>query len=98
MQGSQEQPGIVPRAIEELYRLKHKMEVNGHYRVTCDCYMVQLYVDNLIDCFVTGGNSLTQLNQMSNKVKLEIREDPHTGMIQILNTTMISVTNFAEAT
>ena len=67
------------------------MEVNGHYRVTCDCYMVQLYVDNLIDCFISGGNnnSLTQLGQIQNKVKLEIREDPHTGMIQILNTTMI---------
>lgn len=84
MQGTPEQPGIVPRAIEELYRLKTRMEVNGHYRVTCDCYMVQLYIDNLIDCFGTSNGSLTQLNQISqNRVKLEIREDPHTGMIQI---------------
>ena len=81
MQGTADQPGIVPRAIEELYRLKTKMETNGHYRVSCDCYMVQLYVDNLIDCFGSSNNSLTQLNQIQNRVKLEIREDPHTGMI-----------------
>jgi hypothetical protein len=52
MQGTSEQPGIVPRGIEELYLLKSKMEANGHYKVSLECYMVQLYVDNLIDCFV----------------------------------------------
>lgn len=40
MQGTDEQPGIVPRAIEEIYSLKQRMEGNGHYRVTFECYMV----------------------------------------------------------
>jgi hypothetical protein len=40
MQGTQEQPGIVPRAIDELYRLKSRMESNGHYKVSLECYMV----------------------------------------------------------
>jgi len=40
MQGTPESPGIVPRAIDELYRLKSRMESNGHYRVSLECYMV----------------------------------------------------------
>ena len=54
--------------------MKQKMEFNDHYQVNLECYMVQLYVDNLIDCFG---------NQTGPKVKLEIREDPHSGMIAI---------------
>lgn len=40
MQGDSQSPGIVPRALKELYRLKRSMEENGHYIVTFECYMV----------------------------------------------------------
>ena len=79
MQGTPDYPGIVPRSVQELYHLKHKMESSGHFRVNLECYMVQLYADNLSDCFVPSTSSQKELN----RVKLEIREDPQTGMISI---------------
>jgi hypothetical protein len=95
MQGTDEQPGIVPRAIEEIYSLKQRMEGNGHYKVTFECYMVQLYVDSLIDCFVSSSTS--QQHLQIKPVKLEIREDPSNGIINIHNTTILPITTLKEA-
>lgn len=92
MQGVEGSPGIVPRAIEELYRQKQKMESNGHYIVSLECYMVQLYIDNLIDCFSSQTSSQSQLQK-----KLDIREDHNTGMIFIQNTTILPIINREEA-
>ena len=91
MQGTAEQPGIVPRAIEELYRHKARMERNGQFTVSMECYMVQLYVDNLIDCFYPGGGNSAL------KAKLEIREDHKTGMIGIHNSTIKQIKSLEEA-
>ena len=54
--------------------------------------MVQLYVDTLIDCFIppnTGPGSIQK--------RLEIREDPSTGMIQVLNTQILDIQSLTEA-
>ncbi len=48
--------------------------------------MVQLYIDSLIDC-------LSQKQQ----VKLEIREDPNSGMIVINNSTTIPINTLNDA-
>ena len=43
IQGSPDRPGIVPRALEELFTLKKNKELS--YTVQFECYMVELYLD-----------------------------------------------------
>lgn len=50
MQGTDEQPGIVPRALEELYQLKIRMESYNTLEINFECYMAELYVNTLYDC------------------------------------------------
>ena len=67
MQGSENEPGIVPRALEELFFIKQKMEKDSHYQISLECYMVELYCNNLIDCY--------NHSQSKDKRPLEIREE-----------------------
>jgi hypothetical protein len=54
MSGEGELMGIVPRSFKELFDLKAKMEIDGHYQVSFECYMVELYLDRLIDLLSDG--------------------------------------------
>lgn len=45
IQGSDGNPGIVPRAMQELFGLRHKLQSNQGYQITFECYMVELYLD-----------------------------------------------------
>jgi hypothetical protein len=53
IQGDKEQPGIVPRALEELYNIKRRLEKFQTFTVTFQCYMVELYLDKLQDLLVS---------------------------------------------
>ena len=44
IQGTPDMPGIVPRALSELFQLKQKYEANG-FSVNFECYIVELYLD-----------------------------------------------------
>ena len=43
IQGSPENPGIVPRALEELFILKNTKEQS--YSLEFECFMVELYLE-----------------------------------------------------
>ena len=43
IQGSPENPGIVPRALEELFILKNTKEKS--YSLEFECFMVELYLE-----------------------------------------------------
>ena len=65
------------------------MEKSNHYTIQLECYMVELYMDKLID--------LMPNNSGQKPPKLEIREDPTTGLVSILNVTMHTVNALKEA-
>lgn len=90
IQGDQEKPGIVPRALEELFSIKRRLEKLQTFTVTFQCYMVELYLDKLQDLLIQEQQGVT-------RPKLELREDPDTGMINILNVTMHGVSSLEEA-
>ena len=71
IQGTEENPGIVPRALQELFQLKNRLEHNDHYSIKFECYMVELYLDQLIDLLNPNRNV-----HGAGRAKLEIREDP----------------------
>jgi hypothetical protein len=49
IQGTESNPGIVPRSLDELFKIKQRMEKNDHYKVVLECYMVEIYKSNLED-------------------------------------------------
>lgn len=91
IQGTPENPGIVPRALDELFSLKTRYETQLGYTVTFECYIVELYLDQLHDLLCP-----TDL-PASEKPRLELREDPETKMINILNVQQHALESFEEA-
>jgi hypothetical protein len=53
--------------LEELFTLRQRMEKSNQYTVQLECYMVELYMDKLIDLMPS---------ESTKRPKLEIREDP----------------------
>jgi len=51
--------------------MKARMEKNDHYRVSFQCYMVELYCNNLIDLFYEQPEGFGSV-----RPKLDIKEDP----------------------
>lgn len=49
IQGPDENPGIVPRALEEMFALRTRLEKSQQFSITFECYMVELYMDRLLD-------------------------------------------------
>lgn len=47
--GSPEDPGIIPRAVAAIFDLADKCR--GQMRVTVESYMVELYLENLVDLY-----------------------------------------------
>ena len=76
MSGTQAQPGIVIRTFQSLFQGKVRMERDNHFSVTFYCYMVELYLDKLIDLLAVVE---------ADNYRLDIREDQHTGMVYIQN-------------
>ena len=78
--GPEDNVGIVPRSLMELFERKVKMEKSNQFSVRFECYMVELYLDKLVDLLNGGKN---QNSSTLNKDKLDIREDPNTGLVYI---------------
>ena len=51
-----------------------RVERDNHFNVTFYCYMVELYLDKLIDLLADAE---------AENYRLDIREDQHTGMVYI---------------
>ncbi|CAG9319665.1 unnamed protein product [Blepharisma stoltei] len=73
IQGSPDNPGVTPRAVDELFRILNSMP--SHYSWEVKCYMVELYLDNLVDLFCPKEN-------LGNPPPLNIKKDPK-GMVVI---------------
>ena len=52
--GTQDNLGIVPRSFMEMFNIKNKLEKDGHFNVKFECYMVELYLDKLLDLLTSG--------------------------------------------
>ena len=88
---SDKMDGIVPRSFNEMFEIKQKMEKDGHYQVKFECYMVELYLDKILDLLTSGQkkNGSTQ-----NQERLDIREDSRTGMVYVQNAKIKTLTTF----
>ena len=91
IQGTPENPGIVPRALSELFMLKNKYESNHNYTINFECYIVELYLDQLHDLLYSPETS------QSEKPKLELVKDPNTEMISINNVQMCQLQSLEDA-
>ena len=58
IQGTPQNPGIVPRALSELFSLKERYEKNQAFTVTFECYMIELYLDQLHDLFANESQQM----------------------------------------
>jgi hypothetical protein len=74
MHGNAENPGITPRAVDELFNLISNLQ--NHCEINISCHMVELYMDTLIDLLPQKG--------LKKPLHLEIKEDIK-GMIYIQN-------------
>ncbi|KAG5007702.1 hypothetical protein JHK82_025625 [Glycine max] len=81
--GSDNNPGLTPRAIAELFRILRRD--NNKYSFSLKAYMVELYQDTLIDLLPKNGKHL----------KLDIKKDS-TGMVVVENVTVMSISTIEE--
>jgi hypothetical protein len=85
--------GIVPRSFNEMFEIKHRMEKDGHFTVKFECYMIELYLDKILDLLTTGHKSVKQ-SSTQNQDKLDIREDAITGMVYVQNAKIKTLNTF----
>tara|TARA_B100000073_G_scaffold86961_1_gene67726 strand:- start:46 stop:3765 length:3720 start_codon:yes stop_codon:yes gene_type:complete len=83
--GDDANPGLTPRAISEVMRCVHRD--SNKCSVKMECYMLELYRDDLIDLLLPQGAIETP--------KLEIKKDKK-GWVTVPNATVVSVTSTEE--
>ncbi|CAN6241304.1 unnamed protein product [Urochloa humidicola] len=82
--GSDNNPGLTPRATSELFRV---MKRDGNkYSFSLKAYMVELYQDNLVDLL---------LPKNAKQQKLEIKKDSK-GVVTVENATVVSISSIEE--
>jgi hypothetical protein len=85
--------GIAPRAIHELFHIAKLNSTKLDFKI--QCYMVELYNDNLVD-LLSDQSLKHQLNNAKiNNEKLAIKKDTR-GMVYIQNITMHTAKNASE--
>jgi hypothetical protein len=84
--------------LQELFEIKARTEKGDKFRLRFECYMVELYMDKLIDMFdpyvQKRSNDLAKQNELK---KLEIREDQYSNMIYIQGVKQVQVNSKEEA-
>ncbi|CAL5024868.1 unnamed protein product [Urochloa decumbens] len=82
--GSDNNPGLTPRATSELFRV---IKRDGNkYSFSLKAYMVELYQDNLVDLL---------LPKSAKQQKLEIKKDSK-GVVTVENATVVSISSIEE--
>jgi len=81
--GSDENPGLTPRAVKELFKVAERDANKFSFTITC--YMMELYQDNLVDLLVTGAD----------RPKLEIKKDAK-GWVTVQNASITHVNSWQE--
>lgn len=94
--GTPENMGIVPRSLMEMFKIRQKLEKDGHYQVKFECYMIEIYLDKLND-LLNGGQKVANQTSTKNQDKLEIREEERKGLVYVQNARMKVLNNFYEA-
>ncbi|KAK7346176.1 hypothetical protein VNO80_20691 [Phaseolus coccineus] len=82
--GSDNNPGLTPRAIAELFRILRRD--NNKYSFSLKAYIVELYQDTLIDLLAPKNGKHS---------KLDIKKDS-TGMVVVENVTVMSISTIEE--
>ncbi|CAM8989251.1 unnamed protein product [Rhodiola kirilowii] len=82
--GSENNPGLTPRATSELFKIMRK-DANK-YSFSLKTYMVELYQDTLVDLL---------LPKNSKRLKLDIKKDAK-GMVSVENVTVASISTIEE--
>lgn len=84
--GSEGDPGLTPRAIDQLF---HNIEADSHkVSYSVKCYMLELYQDMLQDLLLPTRKGVPS-------PKLEIKKDPR-GMVTVQGSTLIEVSSAKE--
>lgn len=84
MQGTDEMPGVTPRAFSELFSLLRRLP--EHYQWKVSCYMVELYLDTLLD--LLKPNARAQAHAEALVIKKDL-----TGMVEIPGVTIVEVSS-----
>ena len=74
-------PGVTPRAMDELFNILNHLP--SHYKWEVSCYMVELYLDGLVDLFLPS-------NQRGNPPPLTIKKDTK-GIVNIPEAVKVQV-------
>eukprot|EP00976_Prorocentrum_cordatum_P103658 1193556-Prorocentrum_minimum.AAC.10 len=82
--GSEENPGLTPRAVKELFKVVERDSNKFSFCITC--YMVELYQDNLSDLLV---------GKEGDRPKLEIKKDAK-GWVTVQNVQIEHVNSWQE--
>ena len=85
--GSMKEPGIVPRAVEELFAITAANE--SKFEVSLQCWMMEVYRENLVDL-------LSMKREGVAPPKLELYEDTE-GCVHVRNVVKTPVASLKEA-
>lgn len=77
-----------------MFDIKERLERDNHFTVSFSCYMVELYLDKLLDLLGPDGSKQPPGHSTD---QLKIREDPQTGMIFIQNVNHRRLTRYQDA-
>lgn len=86
MTGVPSSPGVTPRAMDELFEVLNHLP--KHYRWEVSCYMVELYLDTLVDLFLPK-------EQRGNPPPLTIKKDTK-GIVNIPEAVKVEVRSSRE--
>ena len=81
--GDEANPGLTPRAIEEVMRIVYQGSKKGKFSVNMEAYMLELYQDTLNDLLLSPDKA-------NNPPKLDIKKDAK-GWVTIQNATVVPV-------
>ncbi|XP_059435497.1 kinesin-like protein KIN-14E isoform X1 [Corylus avellana] len=82
--GSENNPGLTPRATAELFKITRRD--GNKFSFSLKAYMVELYQDTLIDLLLPTN---------AQRLRLDIKKDLE-GMIHVENVTVVSISTFEE--
>ena len=81
--GDEANPGLTPRAIEEVMRIVYQGSKKGKFSVNMEAYMLELYQDTLNDLLLSPDKA-------NSPPKLDIKKDAK-GWVTIQNATVVPV-------
>ncbi|CAL0300060.1 unnamed protein product [Lupinus luteus] len=91
MDGTNEHPGIIPRALEQLF---HKSSLHGSSSFTFSMSMLEVYMGNVRDLLAPRPNG--RAYEPITKCNLNIQTDPK-GLIEIEGLTEVQISDYAKA-